>query len=99
MKGEGAAGGSFHYFTGAAVALIYPLIFLIAGVPMPENNLVPGLIWGMATVLLPWFVLFPVFGWGWFGFRAPPSVRPLLSPSVEHLLYGCGLAITLNVAL
>jgi len=31
MKGEGAAGASFHYFTGATVALTYPLIFLIVG--------------------------------------------------------------------
>ncbi len=66
---------------------------------LSENNLVPGLIRGMATTLLPWFVLFPVSGWGWFGFRAPHSVRSLLSPSVEHLLYGFGLAMTLNVAL
>ena len=49
MKGEGVAGANFHYFTGATVALTYPLIFLIVGVPMPEKNLVPGLIWGMAT--------------------------------------------------
>ena len=99
MKWETAAGASFHYFTGATVALTYPLFFLIVGAPMPVNNLVPGLVWGMATALLPWLVMFPAFGWGWFGLRAPHSVRSLLSPSVEHLLYGFGLAMTLNVAL
>ena len=99
MKMEAAAGTSFHYFTGATVALTYPLFFLIVGDPMPQNNLVPGLIWGMATTLLPWLLMFPAFGWGWLGLRAPDSVRPLLSPAVEHLLYGFGLAMTLNLAL
>jgi hypothetical protein len=65
---------------------------------MPESHLVPGLLWGLATVLFPWFILFPGFGWGFFGVRAPSNVRPLISPIVEHSLYGLGLGIVLNIA-
>jgi hypothetical protein len=93
------AGWTFHYFTGGSVALTYPLFYLAFNVPMPGNHLISSLLWGLATVLLPWFILFPGFGWGFFGVRAPSNVRPFISPMVEHLLYGLGLGIVLNIAL
>ena len=62
----------------------------------PGDHLIPGLIWGLGTAAAPWFVLFPAFGWGPLGRRAPASVRPLLAISVEHTVYGLGLAIVLN---
>ena len=80
------------------MALSYPLFFLVFNVPMPENHLIIGLVWGLATALLPWVILFPGFGWGFFGVRAPSNIRPLVSPSVEHLIYGLGLGIVLNLA-
>ncbi|MFQ5931267.1 MAG: DUF2938 family protein, partial [Nitrospiraceae bacterium] len=67
-------------------------------VPMPENHLFSSLVWGLATTLLPWFILFPAFGWGFFGVRAPSGTRPLISPTISHLLYGFGLGIVLNIA-
>ena len=87
----------FHYFTGGAVALTYPAIFLGLHTAVPENNLIPALVWGLVTALLPWLVLFPGFGWGFFGVRSPGNVRPLLSPAVEHSVYGLGMGIVLNI--
>jgi hypothetical protein len=98
IKNEVSVGLAFHYFTGGTVALTYPLFYLVFNVPMPESHLISGLLWGLATVLFPWFILFPSFGWGFFGTRAPNNVRSLISPIVEHLLYGLGLGIVLNVA-
>jgi hypothetical protein len=65
---------------------------------MQGNHLISSLLWGLATVLLPWFILFPGFGWGFFGVRAPNNVRSFISPMVEHLFYGLGLGIVLNIA-
>ncbi len=97
MKNERAVGWIFHYFTGATVALTYPAVYLAFAGAVPNNNLIPGLIWGLATVLLPWFVLFPGFGWGFFGTRSPGNVRPVLSPSVEHAVYGLGMGMVLTI--
>ncbi len=99
VKNEVLVGGAFHYFTGGSLALTYPLFYLAFNVPMPGNHLISSLLWGLATVLLPWFILFPGFGWGFFGVRAPSNVRSFISPMVEHLLYGLGLGIVLNIAL
>ncbi len=97
MKNERAVGWIFHYFTGGTVALTYPAVLLWFTGAVPSNNLIPGLVWGLATVLLPWFVLFPGFGWGFFGIRSPGNVRHLLSPSIEHSIYGLGVGIVLTI--
>ena len=98
VKNEVLVGGAFHYFTGGSLALTYPLFYLAFNVPMQENHLISSLLWGLATVLFPWFILFPGFGWGFFGVRAPNNVRSFISPMVEHLFYGLGLGIVLNIA-
>ena len=97
LKNEKAIGWGFHYVTGGALALTYPAIFLGFGIALPGNNLIPGLILGFVTALLPWLVLFPGFGWGLFGATSPRNVRPLLSVAVEHSIYGLGLGIVLNM--
>ncbi len=98
-KNEKIVGRIGHYFTGGVVALTYPAIFPGLSIAVPGNNAIPGLIWGLVTVLLPWLVLFPGFGWGLFGARSPRNVRPLLSPIVEHSIYGLGMGIVLNMTL
>ena len=61
------------------------------------EQLIPGLIWGLVTALLPWLVLFPGFGWGAFGIRSPRNMRPVLSLSIEHSIYGLGLGMVLTI--
>ena len=97
MNNEKAVGLFFHYFTGATLALTYPAVLLAFTGAVPNNNLIPGLIWGLLTALLPWLVLFPGFGWGAFGIRAPRNMRPLISLSIEHSIYGLGLGIVLTI--
>ncbi len=100
LKNEFSAGWIFHYLIGASVALTYPFFYLALNVPMPGNHLVPGLLWGLATTLLPWFTNFPAFGWGFFGARAPKGTRPLISPAIAHAFYGLGMGLvfTMTVA-
>jgi hypothetical protein len=97
LRHESAVGAAAHYLIGATLALTYPAFYLISGTPLPASHLFPGLVWGLATALLPWLVLYPAFGWGFFGRRAPGGIRPILSPMVTHLVYGLGLGIFLNV--
>lgn len=97
FKNEKAVGLICHYVIGGALALTYPAVFLGFGLALPGNNLIPGLIWGLVTTLLPWLVLFPGFGWGFFGAKSPGNVTPLIGPAVEHSIYGLGLGIVLNM--
>ncbi len=78
VKNEGSLGLAFHYLTGGSLALTYPLFYLAFPASMPAGHLMPCLVWGLATSAIPWFVLFPGFGWGLFGLRAPGNVRPLI---------------------
>ena len=99
LKYELSAGWITHYLTGGIVALTYPAFYLVFNVPMPADHLIPGLLWGLVTTLLPWFLLYPAFGWGFFGSKAPKGTRPLISTTTSHMLYGLGLGIVLNITL
>lgn len=92
--GEVGAGWVFHYLVGGgAVALPFALGLQAAGWAQPEQRLWVGLVYGGLSSLLPWLLLLPAFGWGWFGRRAPPGARPLLASLVSHLPYGLGLGL------
>ncbi len=50
-----------------------------------------GVAYGAVTSLLPWLLLLPAFGWGWFGRRGPVGSNALLASTVSHLPYGLGV--------
>lgn len=98
--GEEKAGWVFHFLVGGGgVALIYPLFFLATGLPLPKNHLLGGLLFGLATSVLPWFVLLPAFGWGIFGRRAPQGANPLLASTLSHIPYGLGVGAVFALGL
>ncbi len=65
---------------------------------MPQDHLISGVVWGLATTLLPWLILYPGYGWVLFGLKAPKNASPLIATPVAHMLYGLGLGIVLNIA-
>jgi len=97
---EVKAGWLFHFLVGGGgVALIYPLFFQATGLPFPNNHLLGGLLFGLATSLLPWFVLLPSFGWGFFGRRGPQGSNALLASTLSHIPYGLGVGTIIAVGL
>ncbi len=97
VKYEASVGWIFHYLTGGSLALTYPLFYLALNRPMPQDHLISGVVWGLATTLLQWLILYPGYGWGLFGLRAPRNASPLIATPVAHMLYGLGLGIVLNI--
>lgn len=86
------AGWVFHFLVGGGVvALACPLFLQVIGLPLPGNELLGGVLFGMATSALPWFVLLPSFGWGVFGRRGPQGSNALLASTLSHLPYGLGI--------
>ncbi len=97
---EVAAGWAFHFVVGGGcVALLYPLFFRAAGLPLPANHLWGGLVFGLATSLLPWFILLPSFGWGLFGRRGPRRANALIASTLSHVPYGLGMGAVISAGL
>jgi hypothetical protein len=85
-------GWAFHFLIGGGgVAILYPFFFQVTGLAFPENHLLGGVLFGLATSLLPWFILLPSFGWGLFGRRGPAGANALLASPLSHIPYGFGV--------
>ena len=78
-----------HYSIGVALAFIYLWVSMAFGLSV--KNPVTALGFALSTNVLPWLIMFPAMGYGWFGFRASPKVRLLWSSFVSHAFYGVGL--------
>ena len=87
--GEVRMGWAFHFLIGGGgVALIFPAALLTVGVHHPTHLILGGLLFGLVTSLLPWLVLPPAFGWGWFGRRGPRGGNALIARPLSHVPYG-----------
>lgn len=90
--GEVRMGWAFHLLVGGGgVALLYAALLEATGWTLPAHRLWGGVGFGAATSLLPWLLLLPAFGWGWFGRRGPRGSNALLASTVSHLPYGLGV--------
>jgi len=96
VKNEIRIGQFFHFVIGGGiVALFYPLFLTVIGFADSPNHLILAAIFGLATSVLPWFVLMPAFGWGVFGSKSPSGTMPVISPVLSHISYGFGIGLTL----
>jgi hypothetical protein len=84
-------GWAFHYW----VAIIYGFAyyFLVAVFDILDTSILSGLIFGLISVIVPWFFYLPVTGKGFMGNKTPnPTLTILLSTS-SHVVVGVFLAI------
>ena len=84
-------GWAFHYW----VAIIYGFAyyFLLAVFDILDTSILSGLIFGLISVIVPWFFFLPVTGKGFMGNKTPnPTLTKLLSTS-SHVILGIFLAI------
>lgn len=89
-------GWAFHLLIGGGgVALLYGAFARHAIISVPAHHLLGGMMFGLATSLLPWLVLLPAFGWGWFGSRGPRGANALLASTVSHIPYGLGVGLVM----
>ena len=96
---EARLGWAFHLLIGGGgVALIYPAVLMSLGTDPLAHPWLGGLLFGLATSLLPWFVLLPGFGWGWFGRRGPRGANALVASPLSHIPYGLGVSAVVALA-
>ena len=80
-----------HYVTGIALAGIYLLLEL--KVPAIRHQLWIPLIFGIATVILPWLWLYPSFGLGFLASKTLKRSDYIITSLVNHTNFGLGLLI------
>ncbi len=80
-----------HYLIGIALAGIYLLLELI--MPTIRNQVWMPLIFGVATVLLPWLWLYPSMGLGFLASKASKRSPYIVTSLVNHTNFGLGMVI------
>ena len=85
-----------HYLIGVSLAVAFGLLLQHGPVRLESRAGAFGIAlgFGLLTNLLPWLVMFPAMGFGWFGFKGPPEYLLLRTSFLNHLLFGVGLGIS-----
>ena len=89
----------FHFIVGGGVvALGYPLWLLLTEISLAGAPILDGIIYGIATLAIAWFVQYPPFGFGICGRYSPEGTQPILATIPMHVAYGLGLGLILQIA-
>jgi uncharacterized membrane protein YagU involved in acid resistance len=80
-----------HYMIGIVSALGF--VVLVSGDWLARPTLLPALLYGIGTVVLPFFIMQPSFGLGIAASRTPKPAQVRLKSVVTHSVFGAGLYI------
>jgi len=89
VPGEAAIGWIMHYLIGVAYGFAY--LGLMVFILERPATLLNGLVFGAASVVIPWFIMQPGLGIGVMGRLAPKPWMPPLVALVNHVVYGAAL--------
>lgn len=93
--GECAVGWIAHYSIGLAFGLAF---VVLTGDWLARPTLAPALLFGVATVVFPYFLLQPALGLGVAGARTPDPTRARLKSLMTHAVFGVGLYLAAKLA-
>src|SRR6476620_10009956 len=96
VKYELAIAAPVHYTIGMALAALYVWGMLQLG--WAPRHLALALAFGLSTSLLPWLIMFPSMGYGFFGSYGPAGTRLLVSSLMSHAFFGMGLWAGVGIA-
>jgi uncharacterized membrane protein YagU involved in acid resistance len=88
---ECTVGRIAHYTIGAVLALVF--VVLASGHWLARPTLLPALLYGIGTVVFPFFVMQPSFGLGFAASRTPRPAQARLKSLVTHTVFGVGLYV------
>ena len=80
-----------HYTIGVAFAVAF--VLLASGDWLARPTLLPALLYGIATVVFPFFILQPSLGLGVAASRTPQPAQARLKSLVTHTVFGFGLYV------
>jgi len=80
-----------HYTIGVVFALVFVLFTSAAWLARP--TVLPALLYGLATVVFPFFVMQPSIGLGMAASKTPNPAQARLKSVVTHTVFGVGLYV------
>jgi Protein of unknown function (DUF2938) len=86
---ECPAGWVAHYSIGIGLALLF--VALASPGWLERPTVLPALLYGIATVVFPFFILQPSLGLGLAGSRTPRPTQARLKSLATHSVFGAGL--------
>jgi hypothetical protein len=97
---ECAVGWIAHYAIGIGFAITF--VALASPKWLQQPTVLPALLWGVATVVMPLFVMQPAFGLGVASSKTPKPIQARVRSLMTHTVFGLGLyisAVALNFLL
>ena len=91
INNENIWGFLSHYLIGIVLAGIYLLMELKG--PIIRDQLWMPFVFGITTVLLPWFWLLPSMGFGFLASKSPNKSHIIRTSLVNHTIFGLGFFI------
>ena len=85
---------SCHYFMG--IFLVGMFLWLRNNIKNFPSSMVMGLVYGWLTILVPWLIMFPALGFGFFGLGTDNGINNVISSIIAHSFYGLGMTLWLG---
>jgi hypothetical protein len=86
---ECAVGWIAHYMIGVGFALVF--VAIAPGDWLLQPELLPALLYGIGTVVFPFFIMQPSLGLGIAASRTPKPAQARLKSLATHTVFGAGL--------
>jgi hypothetical protein len=80
-----------HYTIGIVLAVAF--VGLMSGDWLAQPALMPALLYGIGTVVFPFFLMQPSLGLGIAASRTPQPAQARLKSLLTHIVYGVGLYV------
>ena len=80
-----------HYSIGMGLALIF--VALLSADWLARPTLLPALLYGLVTVVFPFFIMQPALGLGVASSRTPKPAQARLKSLMTHTVFGVGLYV------
>jgi Protein of unknown function (DUF2938) len=94
LRGELVLGLTAHYLIGIVLTLLYLGLLIVAhGTPTALS----AILYGAATTVLPWFLMFPSQGFGWLGRDASGDAHLARVSLFNHIIFGLAIALWMAV--
>ena len=86
---ECMVGSIAHYIIGVMFAI--PFVALVGNSWLQHPTLIPAIIFGVVTVLAPFFIMQPSFGLGFAALKMSNPTQARLRSLMNHTVFGIGL--------
>src|SRR4029077_11260224 len=94
LRGELLLGLAAHYSIGIVLTLVYLGLLVVAHATPTALN---AILYGTATTVFHWFLMFPSQGMGWLGRDAPSDAHLARISLFNHIIFGLGIALWMAV--